>query len=369
MSQFLTTLRARLLAGHLAVVAVGVIVLIVAGRQLSSAFVHDHLSSMGQMMMGADPAATVAFEDGVRDAFNRALWWGAAISAAIATLAATLAAQRVLTPLEQVRSMTKRLASGSYNERIPLPRERELAALAGDVNTLAASLQQTEARRLRLVDEVAHELRTPLATIKGYLEGVLDGVFEPNEEILAAAIGEVTRMERLSSDLSALSRSEEGRTDLAVQPVDIATAIRQVTDRLAPQFDDNKVGLKVGKLPDHTIDADVDRLSQILTNLIGNALAYTPAGGSVTIDAEVTPGSGTEVSVADNGKGLTSEQLDAVFERFYRADRSATGGSGIGLTIARNLARLHGGDITAISGGLGRGSTFRLTLPSAPPDL
>lgn len=364
----LSTLRSRLLAGHLAVVAVGVAVLIVAGRQLSSTFVDDHLSSMEHMMPGGGPAATVAFEDGVRDAFNRALWWAAAISAVIATLAATFAASRVLTPLEQVRSMTRRLASGSYSERIPLPDERELAALAVDVNTLAASLEQTEARRLRLVDEVAHELRTPLATMKGYLEGILDGVFEPDDEILSAAIGEVTRMERLSTDLSALSRSEQGRTDLTIQPTEIATAVRQVTDRLAPQFADNDVELEVHDLPNHTINADTDRLSQILTNLIGNALAYTPTGGAVTIDAKATPASGIEVLVADTGKGLSSDQLELVFERFYRADRSVVGGSGIGLTIARNLARLHGGDITVTSDGLGHGSTFRLSLPSTPPE-
>ncbi|NNF64164.1 MAG: HAMP domain-containing protein [Acidimicrobiia bacterium] len=352
-----------MLWSHLTVVVIGVGVLVIAGRQLGEAFVNDHLSAMGPMMGGQANAMEAAeFEAGVRSSFNRALWWGAGVSAVAAAGAALFAARRLLIPVEEVRTMTRRLAAGAYHERIPLPREAELAALAADVNSLASALDQTEQRRLRLVGEVAHELRTPVATLKGYLEGLLDGVFELDEEILAASIVEATRLERLAADLSILSRVEEGRIDLQTEPCDLRDLITHVTGRLASQFVDNEVSLVVDDLPPLATFVDRDRVIQVLTNIIGNALAYTGPGGSVRITATATANQRV-VTVTDTGRGLTNEQLELVFERFYRADRSATGGSGIGLTIARTLARHHGGDLTATSDGLGHGAAFILSLP------
>lgn len=364
MTRLFTTLRARLLWSHLAVVVIGVGVLVIAGRQLGEAFVNDHLSAMGPMMGGQVNAMEAAdFEAGVRSSFNRALWWAAGVSAVAAAGAALFAARRLLTPVEEVRAMTRRLAAGAYHERIPLPREAELAALAADVNSLASALDQTEQRRLRLVGEVAHELRTPVATLKGYLEGLLDGVFELDEQILAASIVEATRLERLAADLSTLSRVEDGRIDLHPEPCDLTDLITHVTGRLASQFVDNEVSLIVDDVPPLATMVDRDRVIQILTNVIGNALAYTGPGGSVRVAATATSDQHV-VTVSDTGRGLTNEQLELVFERFYRADRSATGGTGIGLTIARTLARRHGGDLTATSDGPGRGAEFTLALPS-----
>lgn len=366
MTRLFTTLRARLLWSHLAVVVIGVGVLVIAGRQLGEAFVNDHLSAMGPMMGGqANAMETAEFEAGVRSSFNRALWWAAGVSAVTAAGAALFAARRLLVPVEEIRMMTRRLATGAYHERIPLPREAELAALAGDVNSLALALDQTEQRRLRLVGEVAHELRTPVATLKGYLEGLLDGVFEPDEEILSASIVEATRLERLAADLSTLSRVEEGRIDLQLEPCDLRDLISHVTGRLTSQFVDNDVTLIVDELRPLQSVVDRDRIIQILTNIIGNALAYTQPGGSVRIAASATANQRL-VTVSDTGRGLTAEQLELIFERFYRADRSATGGSGIGLTIARTLARRHDGDLTATSDGSAQGSEFTLTLPHVP---
>jgi len=366
MRPFGSTLRARLVWSHIAVVAVGVIVLVIAGGQLGDAFVDDHLQSMAPMMHDRVEALdVVVFEDGVSAAFNRALWWAAVVSAAVALLAATFATRRLLTPIDDIRGMTRRMALGAYHEPIPLPNESELAALASDVNALAASLDQSEQRRSRLVGEVAHELRTPVATLKGYLEGLLDGVFEADDEILSAAISEATRLERLAADLSALSKAEEGRIDLHLTQLDVRDVVDQIETRLRSQFLDNNVTLTVEPLPPLPTIADADRVAQILTNLVGNALAYTPAGGHVTISANSNSDE-VRVNVADTGRGLTEEQLILVFERFYRADRSVTGGSGIGLTIARNLARRHHGDVTAASEGPGLGATFSVILPRAP---
>jgi len=367
----ITSLRQRLILSHLAVVTIGVVVLLVATNRLGSAFIDSHMRSMGStgsMMSGGVSGSTTEVEAAVRSEYNRALLWAAFISAIVAMAAATFSASRVLRPLDDVRRVTQRLASGSYGERAPIPAETELADLAGDVNALAEALEETEQRRLRLISEVSHELRTPVATLKGYVEGMLEGVFSPDEETLTAAARETSRIERLASDLSTLSRTEEGQIDLRPTQLDLADIAGEVAERLRPQFTDNGVGLEVDRSGSAPITADRDRVAQILTNLIGNALSYTQPGGEVKVSTS-TGADASAVRVSDNGRGLTPDQLRLVFERFYRADRAATRGSGIGLTIARGLARLQGGDLTAESPGLGLGSTFELTLPSSqiPP--
>lgn len=368
MMRLFSTLRARLILSHLLVVVIGVAILLVAGRQLGAVFVEDHLRSMPHMMGGMDTPEAALFEEGIDAAFNRALLWAALLSGGTAAAAATFAAVRVIRPLQEVRLVARRLAEGSYNERVPLPREEELAAVASDVNALAQALEETEKRRLRLIAEVAHELRTPVATLKGYLEGVLDGVFQPDPETLAASIREANRMERLAADLGALSRTEEGRVDLHPEAADLGGLATEVAERLRPQFDDQGVHLDVKAGPPLPVLVDRDRTVQILTNLIGNSLSYTPPGGTVTVRPQ-TRGKMAEVEVADTGKGMTTAQLDMAFERFYRVDRSAPGGTGIGLTIARSLARLQGGDITASSPGLGHGSTFVFAIQMKPHAL
>lgn len=366
MTRLPKTLRARLLLSHLAVVAVGVAVLVVAGRSLGSVFVDAHLRSMGRMMEGVAATGMSRLAEGISSAFNRALLFAAVISALAAMAFASFSALRLLRPLEEVRRVARRLAGGSYHERVPIPDEAELAALAADVNALAEALEETEQRRLRLVAEVAHELRTPVATIKGYLEGILDGVFQPDPETLGAAVREAGRMERLASDLSALSQAEEGRVELHLERVDLAGLVAEVTERLRPQFDDQDVDLSVepGRLLMVTVDRD--RIAQVLTNLVGNALSYTSSGGRVTVTSREERGRAV-VEISDTGRGLDADQLRLVFDRFYRADRSVPGGTGIGLTIARSLARLHGGEVTASSPGPGKGSTFMLTIPAERP--
>lgn len=369
MKRLFGTLRARLLLSHLAVVVIGVVVLLLAGRQLGPVFVDDHLRSMAGMMpgmmgdMGIDEVAQL--EEGIDSAFNQALLWAALISGGVATTAGAYAAYRVLRPLDQVRQVARRLATGSYHERVPVPKEEELAAVANDVNALAQALEETEQRRLRLISEVAHELRTPVATLKGYLEGLLDGIFEPDAETLAAGIHETARLERLAGDLSALSRAEEGRIDLQPEPIDLGRLAAEVSERLRPQFEDKSVSLDVSPGPPLPVVADRDRTTQVLTNLVGNALAYTPVGGQVRVEAH-RKGNVAKVEVTDSGKGLTAEQASLVFDRFYRVDRSAGPGTGIGLTIALSLARQQGGDISVSSPGPGKGSTFILGLPASP---
>ena len=302
-------------------------------------------------------------------AFAGALWStlpiALVVSAAAAALVTAFVSRQILRPIAAVRRATGRLAAGRYDERVEEPAALELAALAGDVNRLADALQHTEARRARLIGEVAHEMRTPLTAINGYVEGILDGVFEPSEEILTSVGEETARLQRLATDLATLSRAEEGALDLRVDDADLQEVTEVAAARLQPQYDDKGVTLDLEAGPPVPVSIDRDRVLQVLTNLLGNALTYTPTGGRVAVR---TSGRGNQalVTVSDNGVGIDAADLPLVFERFFRVpglDRPS-GGSGIGLTVAAGIARAHHGEIRAASGGLGAGSTFTLELPS-----
>jgi signal transduction histidine kinase len=303
-----------------------------------------------------------------RTAFTDALWGALPIALAVSTGAAALAAifvaRRILRPINDVRGATRRLAAGHYDERVNPPVELELAALASDVNLLAGALESTERRRAQLISEVAHEMRTPLTAIRGYAEGVLDGVFAPDEALLTGVIDETLRLERLASDLALLSRAEENALPLQIATEDLAELAVSAAERLRSQFDDKGVELTVPASQSLPVAVDRDRILQVITNLLGNALVYTPAAGRVVVRPERRDDEAL-VAVTDTGVGISPEDVGLVFERFYRVpglDRPS-GGSGIGLTIARGIARAHGGDVEAASEGVGTGATFTLRLP------
>jgi signal transduction histidine kinase len=372
-------LSARLFVSYALVIAVGSAVAYVTTRLLAPTFFDNEWSMMGgfprDMGAGGFPGAPAGVFAGppsnVRSAFlsalTTALMLGTIASAIAAVAAAVFVTRRLARPLNAVRTATRLIAAGRYEVGVPVPREPELAGIAVDVNTLAARLADTEARRTRLLGEVAHEMRTPLTALEGYVEGLIDGVFAPEPEVLGAASEELRRLRRLADDLSALSRAEERRLDLNFADADLAHLARRAADRLAPQFSDGAVTLTVRQAEPLPVTADEDRVTQVLTNVIGNALTATQAGGSVTVEARAKARL-AQVVVTDTGTGLAQADLERVFERFYRAPgqprRSA--GSGIGLTIARNIARAHGGDVTAASAGPGRGATFTVTLPLRP---
>lgn len=350
---------------HVLVVFVGVVTVLVATAVLAPTFIGDHIEFM-ESVLGPElgDQASTDFESGILQGLGRAVFAAAIVSTIAALIVGIVASNRLIQPLDRIGSATRRLASGAYSERVEPPAEAELAALADDVNMLAAELQATEVRRLRLIAEVAHELRTPLATIQGYMEGLVDGVFEPTADIYVAVSRETSRLERLANDLAELSAIEEGSFDLHLENCDLSQEIDTVAELLRPQFSARHIDLVVAPLPSMPIRCDRDRITQILTNLANNAMAHTPEGGTVTVSGTADD-STVRLSITDTGKGLTEEQMDSVFDRFYRVDRSVPGGAGIGLTIARSLARSHRGDIEVTSPGLGRGATFTLSLPTA----
>jgi len=315
------------------------------------------------MQSGLTAAASV--HAAFLSALNTALIVGLLASVVVAALVAALVTRRLLRPLEAVRAATQRIAAGNYDGRVPLPSEPELAALAGDVNSLAVALAGTESRRTRLLGDVAHEMRTPLTALDGYVEGLIDGVFTPDSETLASLGVELRRLHRLADDLSSLSRAEEHRVELHRVDADLAELARRAAARLLPQFQDGQISLVINADATLPVHADPDRITQVLTNLLGNALLATAAGGRVTVTAR-SAGGRSEIDVADTGVGLSAQDVERVFERFYRVPGQSrrSGGSGIGLTIARGLAREHGGDVIAASAGRGLGATFTLALPS-----
>jgi histidine kinase len=229
--------------------------------------------------------------------------------------------------------------------------------MAASLRTLGATLAETEARRTRLLGEVAHEMRTPLTVLDGHLEGMVDGVIPVAPQTVATLQAETRRLRRLSDDLSALSRAEEGRLGIVRQPIDLAQVAARAAQRLRPQADDADLTLVVDSPTPTMVSADADRIAQVVTNLVGNALRATPAGGRVEVRIGVD-GAHAVVAVTDTG------------ERFYRvpgARRGGSGesGSGIGLTISRGIALAHDGTLTAASPGPGQGATLTLRIPLA----
>jgi signal transduction histidine kinase len=361
----------KLFASHILVTLVGTITFLVAvsilapvifGGLVSGPMAPSHEMAMGEMM-GL-----------VARAFERTLLYSllaAALAAAVtATLASLFVARRIVRPLRLMRAATRRIAAGRYDERVPSKTADELGELAESFNAMAKTLEATEQRRLDLISDVSHELRTPLSTIEGYMEGLIDGVVEPSDETWALVHAEAERLRRLVDDLQELSRAETGRLTLRKERVSPEEAIRQVAGRLLPLFDARGITLKIdvqtGLLP---VLADPDRLAQVLTNLLSNALRYTPPGGSVTAEAGPRKGQGL-FSISDTGEGIAQEHLGHVFERFYRADRARSrgdGGAGLGLAISKALVEAMGGDIWAESRGPGQGAAFYFTLPAAFP--
>ena len=296
----------------------------------------------------------------------------AAITATVTSLVTSLfVAQRITVPLRLMTQVSQRISAGTYTERIvvsPVHATDELGQLASSINALAVALEQTERRRLEVIGNVAHELRTPIATLEGYLEGMLDSVIEPTPRTLAMLHTEAGRLRRLVDDLQEVSRAEAHQIPLAPVPVAPQHLIQTALEPLEGQFAEKGLDLQV-HLPENLprVMADPARTVQILTNVLVNALRYTPAPGriEVTVSREEDM---VAFRVSDTGVGLAPDQLTHIFERFYRVDKArarALGGSGIGLTIALSLAQAMGGDIQVASAGLGQGSSFTLTLPQA----
>ncbi|MDE3077110.1 MAG: HAMP domain-containing protein [Chloroflexota bacterium] len=371
----------KLFLSYVVVIIVGIGTLVLTAGAFSPTFFAAHMGQMGPGgmagMMGLSAAAQAeqhlaALDHTLNDAFRAALLQGLLVAGTAALAAALMVSgfvsHRIVQPVRRLAAASDRLARGHYAERVPVGGGDELDELANSFNEMAGALEGTEHRRLELIGDVAHELRTPVATLQGNLEGLLDGVVEPSERTWAKLQDEVGRLRRLIDDLQELSRAEARQIPLHLQPVSPQGIAHAAVERLTGQFEEKGLEFSVDApagLP--AVLADRDRAIQVLTNLLTNALRYTPAPGSVRLTVERS-GESVQFRVADSGVGISAEDLPHVFERFYRVDKSRSrmlGGSGIGLTIAGALVQAMGGRIWAESSGHGRGSTFGFTLPVA----
>lgn len=361
--KFWRRLHTRLFLSYLLVISVGSVAILVVSSLLTRSLFQTHIGGM-QMRMGGLRSTTVAqLRTALADSLNVALIVGLGAALVAAGTIAVLLARRLLRPIEEVRSAAEGIAAGNYDQQIATPAVEELAELANDVNTLGRALAATEQRRTRLIGEVAHELRSPLTTIRGSMEGLIDGVIDATDDVFATVADEAARLERLADDLTLLSQAEENAMPLSLTDCDLGKVARLAANRLRPQFDDGQVELVLQGDDPLPVHADPDRLAQVFINLLGNALTHTPPAGTVAVHARADCGIAI-VDIIDTGRGIARDELSHVFERFYRiADPSHPAGRGIGLTIARSIARAHGGDVTAHSNGPGTGATFTVTIP------
>jgi signal transduction histidine kinase len=267
------------------------------------------------------------------------------------------------------------VAGGHYDVRVAGPGlGPEFDALASGFNQMAGRLGSVEQTRRRLLADLGHEMRTPVAMLEAYLEALEDGVATLDAGTVELLRAQTKRLARLSDDITSVSRAEEGQVGLHVRPVRPESVTTAAADAAAEAYQAKGVHLVTrfaAGLPELSLDPE--RMGQVLGNLLDNALRHTPAGGAVTISAALSPGtSDVELSVADTGEGIPAAHLPHLFERFYRVDtaRDRThGGSGIGLAIAKALVEAHDGQLSATSPGAGQGSTFRILLPPADRSL
>jgi histidine kinase len=364
------------LLSFLTIILVGVVVLVAASQFILPTAFNRHMGGMmnGGMGMGMSgqgfgnsDTMTQLYAD-FRSSFNEALAYAASAATIVAVALSLLLSRSVIAPLRAMSLATQRIADGRYDERVQVRGSDELAQLAGRFNQMAHNLDEVEKMRLQLIGDVSHELRTPLTSIKGCMEGLVDGLLPAIPETFNQIHQEANRLSRLVDDLQELSRVEARAYSLDIHPAGLASLVQTTVKRLSPQANAKHIEIHPNLPADlPQVLADEDRITQVLTNLLDNAIAYTPEGGSVTIGAAQAENE-IQISVADTGPGIPAEHLPHIFERFYRADKSRTrragGGSGIGLTIARHLVEAHGGRIWAQSTE-GQGSKLTFTLKKA----
>lgn len=292
--------------------------------------------------------------------------WAAAILIGLFVLIvlgmASGAVRRAAAPVGDLIEASGRVEAGDFSARVPEDGPREVRSLARAFNSMSARLQEMEEQRRSTLADVSHELRTPLSVIQGNVEALLDGVYPADAEHLEPLLDEIRVMERLIEDLRTLSLVEAGSLVLHREPTELAALLPEVAAGYRGQAEQVGIELIVTVAENvPVLDLDPARLREVVANLLTNALRHTPKGGSIDLAARLV-GNEVEVTMRDTGSGMSTDQLDRIFDRFYRSPDSP--GSGLGLPIARDLVEAHDGTLTATSE-VGRGTTIRFTLPLA----
>jgi two-component system sensor histidine kinase BaeS len=347
-------ISARILAAALAVAAVTLAIVAIGVLRVGA-------ESFAALMMAAGDSADHAhamFDSSVAVVFGLA----AVVAAGVAVVLALVLARRLARPIERLAGAAARIAEGDLTARVPEEGPAELRALATSYNTMAERLAEQEAIRREFIVNASHELRTPLTNLQGYLEALRDGVIPPDPETFDSLREEVDRLTRLASSLDVLAGADQDPGP--VREVDVASIVRAAVDLVAPALARRSVTLGVDVAPGLHARIRPDELTQVMANLLQNAVRYTPAEGSVRV-AATRVAAGIDIRVANTGPGIPAADLPRVWERFYRVEKSRDrerGGAGIGLAIVRQLVEAAGGRVGVTSSG--GWTTFWLTLPA-----
>lgn len=360
-------LAGRLLTAQIVVVATAIVTAWVVAWAVGPSIFHDHLTRISHG--GGPDDMLLHAEQAYREANGVAIAVAVVAALLVAAAASAYVARRVTGPVAALARASEQVADGQYRVSVPRPGlGPEFDQLAGSFAAMAERLDGVEATRRRLLGDLAHEVRTPIATLDAYLEGVEDGVVVLDAATLAMLRDQTRRLTRLAEDVAAVSRAEEHRLELHLTAADPAALARAAAASAAERYAAAGVSVGVDAAPDlPDVDVDVDRLGQVLANLLDNSLRHTPAGGSVTVRVAAEDGA-VSLAVSDTGSGVAAEHLPHLFERFYRVDSArdrAHGGSGIGLAIVKAVVEAHGGRVRADSAGPGTGTTITLRLPSS----
>jgi signal transduction histidine kinase len=326
-----------------------------------------HGEQVGRLMvrpMGPSETTLDAPSPRLVSAFRNSLIWTGVVTAVLGIVVIYFLTRKILVPVRQLTAAAQQVGRGQLSQVIPANGKDEIGKLAHTFNLMTRELEAAEAERRRMLADVAHELRTPLTNAQGYIEAIRDGLKEPGPTTIDAIYRQILQLHRLVDDLRLLTLAESGNLDLNLEAQPLSDLLGSVVDSFGPRAQSKEIKLVRHFPPDlPEIPLDRARIAQVLGNLLENAIMHTPGGGSVTLEA-YNSGDRVVISVSDTGEGIPPEALPHVFDRLYRHDRSrnrASGGSGLGLSIAKQLVEAHGGTIAAESR-VGVGSRFHFTL-------
>jgi signal transduction histidine kinase len=360
------SLGTRLFLSHLLVMIVGLGSFVIIAKLSSPRMFVLRLEQLEKRGLFTVRSARTYLIEGFQNAWNRSAILSVIVGASAAGGLSYLSSKRIMQPLQQMKQITQKFAAGDLAERMPESAIPELNQLGVSFNSMASSLGDVEKRRRELISDLTHELRTPLTVVRGYLEELADGKIDGSPELYLRLVRETKRLERLIHDLQELSKAEAGYLSIALQAVNLRPLLISLVERFSDQLLEEGPTLQLDCPPDlPAVMADIDRVEQILVNLLGNAIRYTESG-SIQVKA-YREHRQVWIAVIDTGVGIDREDLPYVFERFWRADPSRSsysGGTGIGLAIARRLVELQGGRIQ-VESELGKGSIFRFCLSLA----
>jgi len=300
---------------------------------------------------------------------NRAILLGALAALAVALVIGIVLARTISQPVREVTTATQKVASGDLGYQVPVRTKDELGALASSFNKMSTDLDAANKQRRQMTADIAHDLRTPLSVILGYMESLAAGKLEPTPETFEVMYDKGLHVQHLIDDLRILALADAGELTLNIRPVDPATLLEHTALAHMIQAKEKNIDIRVEAAEDlPEIDVDLDRMTQVLGNLISNALRYTPEGGEIALLADAG-GNLVRLRVRDNGSGIQPEDIPHIFDRFYRSDSARRqdregSESGLGLAIAKSIVTANGGTID-VSSIIGEGTTFTITLPSS----